>query len=249
MMTNFSRYIGGTRGLIGLGLLGAAAATVAWAVPLTGSQKPREGYALMRLRTIEAQAEQITGDYILLAGDSHIERLYLPTLCGLPTLNAGLSGATTREVSTLLSAAKLRPPRLTILTVGTNDANLKRNPKGDEASVRFRQDLENLLSVALWRSTSVVVSQIPPLRDGTSAGFSPAAITAFDAIADDICTARKCLHAALFPNAGAGNGTSNWERPLHAADGVHISRLADRINSHEREICEHARLEQNRIEQ
>ncbi|MFD2252292.1 lysophospholipase L1-like esterase [Pseudochelatococcus lubricantis] len=222
-----------TKMLIALGIPGLAAVAVAGALFMTAKREALDGYTLVRLRTIEAQAEQIEGDYILLAGDSHTERLYLPTLCGLPTLNAGLSGATLDDVSSVIAAAKIRPPKLTLLTIGTNEANLKRRPDAYDAVIRFRRNLDNLLSVLRWRSRRVVVSQIPPLQEGGAAAFSSSAIAAFDAVIGNTCTGETCARVALFPPADAGSE----DGALYAMDGIHINRLADRINVHAREIC------------
>ncbi|MGV6872011.1 SGNH/GDSL hydrolase family protein [Pseudochelatococcus sp. B33] len=231
--------------LIGMGTVAAAGAVLAWVLVVTEAPKPRDGYALVRLRTVEAQAEQIEGDYVLLAGDSHTERLYLPELCGLPTLNAGLSGATLADVASFLSAAGIRSPKLTLLSIGTNDANLKRDPDAGKAHARFRQNLDTLLSILHWKGTRVVVSQVPPLRDAGSTGFSAAAITGFDAIISDICSEEQCRRVELFPAADAAgdpktSGKPVWHEPVHAPDGIHINRLADRIRAHASDICSYA---------
>lgn len=234
-----------TKMLIAAGTLAALAATLALIITATGSPIPRDGYALVRLRTVEAQAEQIEGDYILLAGDSHAERLYLPELCGLPTLNAGLSGATLADMAPFLSAAKIRPPKLTVLIAGTNDANLKRSPDTDEARAGFRRHLDTLLSILHWKSTRIVIPQVPPVRETGSTGFSATAIAAFDAIVGETCGAGQCRRVALFASAdtandaGAPDGGVRRE-PLHAPDGVHINRLADRIQARAGDICAYA---------
>ncbi|MGI6245742.1 MAG: SGNH/GDSL hydrolase family protein [Pseudochelatococcus sp.] len=222
-----------TKTLIGVGILAMIAIVPVSAFMMTEAAGPHDGYALVRLRTVEAQAEQIEGDYILLAGDSHTERLLLPALCGLPTLNAGLSGATLADMAPFLSAAKIRPPKLTLLIAGTNDANLKRKPDTDAARAGFRENLDTLLSILHWKSTRVVVSQVPPLREPGATGFSPAAVRAFDAIVGETCDSGKCRRVVLFPPA---DGLSPRE-PLHAPDGIHLNRLADRILARSDEIC------------
>lgn len=226
-----------TRTLIGTGILATTAALLFWTLAMAENAGPRDGYMLVRLRTLEAQAEQIEGDYILLAGDSHAERLYLPALCGLPTLNAGLSGATLADIAPFLSAARIRPPKLTLLMAGTNDANLKRAPDTEKARAGFREHLETVLSILHWKSTRVVVSQIPPLRASGSTGFSATAIAAFDAIVEDTCRQGKCRRVQLFPA-----DASEERNRLHAPDGIHINRLADRIRARSRDICGLANL-------
>ncbi|MBB3810542.1 SGNH/GDSL hydrolase family protein [Pseudochelatococcus contaminans] len=238
-----------TKTLMGLGVIAVAGVALAWTLIMPEAPKPRDGYALVRLRTVEAQAEQIEGDYILLAGDSHVERLYLPQLCGLPTLNAGLSGATLAEVVPFLTAAKIRPPKLVLISVGTNDAHLKRAPNSDRSLNRFRRNFDELLSIPQWEATPIVISQVPPLRETDNPEFSATAIAAFNAIENDACDAGKCRRIELFPqdwhptspivtaNVAEAPGPLTSQESFHAPDGIHINRLTDRILAKSDEIC------------
>lgn len=77
-----------------------------------------------RLLVIEEHAAQMPRGAVLLVGDSTAERFHLPTLCGLPVLNAGVGRASAEEVLPLAQTLKARlAPRLVIVSVGLNDAD------------------------------------------------------------------------------------------------------------------------------
>jgi len=75
-----------------------------------------------RLLLIEEQIQQVEEPFVLLLGDSTAARFHLPTVCGLPVLNAGVGRATTAEVLEY-SAGWLQQvePTHIILSVGLND--------------------------------------------------------------------------------------------------------------------------------
>lgn len=59
---------------------------------------------------------------VLLLGDSFVQRLYLPELCGLPVFNAGMAGARSDQIAPLVKPliAKLEP-KVIVVSAGAND--------------------------------------------------------------------------------------------------------------------------------
>ena len=97
-----------------------------------GTHFDRAGLAKRKATVIEHQVAQIEGDYALVIGDSIVERARLETLCGLPVINAGISGSTLEDLRPLLErVGKLRPARLVVLAGGINSFRIP--GKGDAA--------------------------------------------------------------------------------------------------------------------
>lgn len=59
---------------------------------------------------------------LLVIGDSTVERLHIPSLCGLPAFNAGLSSARSDQLRPMVaSLLKGLRPRRVVIAVGAND--------------------------------------------------------------------------------------------------------------------------------
>lgn len=161
---------------------------------------PSASYREQRLAEISADLRQIDGDYLLAAGDSHVARWRAREFCGLPLVNAGIHGATTRDIDALLADLALpHPPRAIILTVGTNDANRKRFRAPPEAVIRFAQGFRSLLRKLVQKTDLVVVTGLPFLDAGTPPGFSAEAVAAIRASAEANCRkSASCRFASSF---------------------------------------------------
>ncbi|HEV7256557.1 MAG TPA: SGNH/GDSL hydrolase family protein [Bosea sp. (in: a-proteobacteria)] len=145
-------------------------------------------YRAQRLAQISADLRDIDGDYLLAAGDSHVAAWRARELCGLPLVNAGVNGATVRDIDALQAELALpRPPRAIILTVGTNDANRKRFRDPPEAVTRFSQAFRPLLRKLAHRADLVVVTGLPPLDAGNVPDFSAEAASGITASAEGAC--------------------------------------------------------------
>jgi lysophospholipase L1-like esterase len=192
-----------------------------------------EGFQQVRLKTIQTQLDQVEGPYIMVLGDSHAERLYLPSLCGLPVVNAGVSGATVSDVLDL--ARKITPPRkaqAVLLSVGTNDIGAKRNPQSAEAESGFRTTLVALKQrLASWSGRRALIA-IPPVASKEEALFPRAAATRYSAMLAQSCEPKGCLYLDLFA------GVAQIPEPRAAfSDGVHLRNYARFVRDRETEIC------------
>lgn len=175
----------------------------------------RASYRDARAQTVGAHLRQFEGDYILTAGDSHIEHWYVGSLCGLPVVNAGLSGATAHSYAGFFSELPLsRPPRAIVLTIGTNDAQRRRIGDPDETIARFQAAAGVLLGLLGAHAPLVVATAVPPLDPGRAASFSPRMAARFSGILETVCRAHGCRFVDPF-QAGT---------PL--VDGVHLKDYA-----------------------
>jgi len=192
-----------------------------------------EGFRQVRIETIQAQLDQVEGPYVVIMGDSHAERLYLPSLCGLPVVNAGMSGATIRDV---LELSRTITPRrkadALLLSVGTNDIWVKRTPETDQAEDAFQAGLAALKShLTMWSDHRALVA-IPPVASNEERQFPRSAAERYSGMLARSCEPDSCIYLDLF--AGA-------QRPAgpHSAfsDGVHLRNYAGFVRARERELC------------
>jgi len=217
-------------------VLVAGLALAADALPrLRGAKPEAEGFAKIRMKTIQSQLDQVEGDYLIVMGDSHAERLYLPELCGLPVLNAGLSGATAGDV---LGLARMLDPRRKarelILIVGTNDIWVRRHPGDPGAVTAFRIALNGLLDRLDTWADKVTLITIPPVASSQEAAFPRSAALRFDAAMREVCGARRCDVVDAFDMAGEGAGAA---KPGIARDGVHLANYARHVRAAEERLC------------
>lgn len=212
--------------LIALGLLLAALAGATYGSVAGAPESDRASYRDARLQTIGAHLRQFTGDYLLLAGDSHIEHWFAPSLCGLPVVNAGLSGATAESYSRFFADLLLpRQPRAIIMTIGTNDAQNRRIGDPNEAVAHFQATIEKLLKRAADRSKLVIVTAVPPLDPSRAAGFSPRVATRFTTVLKNTCHEQGCRFIDPFADH------------VRLFDGVHLDNYAGVYAGLERELC------------
>jgi lysophospholipase L1-like esterase len=174
--------------------------------------------ARIRAAAIGAQSEQVAGDYILLVGDSHVERAFVPTLCNLPVLSLGFGGA---DAANLLDAtSSLAPaarPRAILLSVGTNDV-LNAPPPGETGPITFERTAATLVERLRALSPRVVVTDVPAVRPTRAPPPADTAARYTEALRR-VCAGGACTLAPLF--AGAETGAA---QPLaFKQDGVHLT--------------------------
>ncbi len=186
-----------------------------------------ESYQEARAQTVAAHLRQFTGDYVLAAGDSHIEHWFASTRCGLPVVNAGVSGATAMSYRRFFSALKLkRPPRAVVLTIGTNDASVRRVGDPETATRRFAVSLRGLLETIGRRAPLVLLTAVPPPGPGQDKAFSTEAAARFSIEAKAACAAGLCRFVDPF---GPG---------LNLIDGVHFENYRDVYDGLDSQLCE-----------
>jgi lysophospholipase L1-like esterase len=84
-----------------------------------------KGRTYTRSETIILAAREIDGDFVLVLGDSIVEGSALPaSVCGIPILNGGVSGARASTLLPLLEdiTVSAKGPKLVIIAVGVNNA-------------------------------------------------------------------------------------------------------------------------------
>lgn len=224
--------------LLALALLLPLAGAAGWAGRgwLAGRDAPRafDGFQLVRLKTVQAQLDQVRGRYVVVMGDSHAERLFLPELCGLPVVNAGLSGATLGEVLDL--ARKIAPPRraeAVLLSVGTNDIWVKRTPETTQAESGFSAGLAALAQrlTGAWADRRALIA-IPPVEDKEEAMFPRSAAGRYSAMLARSCEPERCIYLDLFAGAEKAPG-----RRSAFSDGVHLRDYARFVRDREDALC------------
>lgn len=197
----------------------AAAAAAVVAVGALGVAKLRgrddavlSEYGRLRLDAVGAQLLQARAPYRLLVGDSHAERLYLPTLCGAPVVNAGIGGARAAAVRRVVETlSPLVPPEAIVVIVGTNDVQRRRGPADPARRGAFREDLRAILTTAADRAAAVYATPLPPLDPARATTFDVGERSAYSAIVAEECARAGCRLADIFPSSAA-----------RSPDGLHL---------------------------
>ncbi|TCR63376.1 SGNH/GDSL hydrolase family protein [Bosea sp. BK604] len=183
-------------------------------------------YRDARVQTIGAHLRQFDSDYLLVAGDSHAEHWFVRSLCGLPVVNAGLSGATAQSYARFFADLPLsRPPRAIILTIGTNDAQKRRIGDPDTALSRFESSAGTLLALLGGQTRHIIVTAVPPLDPARAKGFSPGLARRFSTVLKAACREPGCNFVDPFASGV----------PLF--DGVHLTNYAGAFARFERDLC------------
>jgi hypothetical protein len=186
-----------------------------------------EAHRSFRRSVVQSDLRQISGDYALILGDSHVELLMLPTLCGLPTVNAGMAGATTEHLRSALAGLEVpRKPAIAVLTVGTNDAQSVDVSSLAERAAAFRKSSLALIRRLSKMTDRIVVTAIPPVPDRTH-GFAAEVIDAYSGILKDLCRKGLCTYADPFRSRDA----------LVYADEIHLANYAQSYRKLDPAFC------------
>jgi len=193
--------------------------------------KTGDGFWTLRSKTIQAQLEQVGPNYIMLLGDSHVERAYLSQICGAPVLNAGISGATVRDVLELTKNISItHKPAAIILSVGTNDIWAARHPKTHRAQTAFTMSLAALRQrLSTWTDHLIVVD-IPPVAKAMETAFPRDAAQRYAGMLRDRCALTGCKFLELYAETSSDT--------VEAGDGVHLIDYSGAFHAKEREICQ-----------
>ena len=167
-----------------------------------------------RSKAIWSQAAQRDWRIVVL-GDSITELSDVGDLCGVPTLNAGISGARVKDL--LAAAPRLMDgasPDIVVLAAGTNDSWSGRSTPPQ----KFVDDYRALINFLSAKGAKVILANIPPVgpKDSDLAHiFDPSAISALNRqIADMRMPTIDLFHAMEDPATGRlFPGSTN--------DGVH----------------------------
>jgi lysophospholipase L1-like esterase len=191
-----------------------------------------DAFQQIRAKTIESQLAQVEGDYVVLLGDSHAERLFTPHLCGLPVVNAGISGATADDVVALTRRlAPQRKARALLLSVGTNDIWIRRQHDAAAAERNFRARIAELRTILRGWTDRLALIAIPPVAAREEADFPRSAAGRYSETLRRSCADGSCSYVAPFAAA------TRDERASFAADGVHLRDYAGFVRAQEGWLC------------
>lgn len=197
-----------------------------------GNPLKPDAFQQIRTKTIESQLAQVEGDYVVLLGDSHAERLFAPHLCGLPVVNAGISGATADDVVALTRRlAPRRKARALLLSVGTNDIWIRRQHDAAAAERNFRARIAELRTILRGWAERLALIAIPPVAAREEADFPRAAASRYSETLRRSCADGSCSYVAPFA-AAAGDKKASF-----TADGVHLRDYAGFVRAEERSLC------------
>ncbi|TNC16224.1 SGNH/GDSL hydrolase family protein [Methylobacterium terricola] len=209
--------------MIGAGLVAAVLAAGAAAFMLNhraGGAQAVAAFREARAFAVSGLLQQVDGPYALLLGDSQIERLYLPTLCGDPVVNAAIAGTRISGLRAVAGWIALpRPPETIVVTIGTNDLTQRQRSDPARATAQFRDEARALFAELAPRARRVVATAIPPFdaaRPGVTRFYDAAAAPAYSAILAEECARAGCRfvdpYGALREPAAASR----------SPDGVHL---------------------------
>jgi len=162
-----------------------------------------------RERIIATQAAQMKPGGAVILGDSIVELQTFDSLCGLPVLNAGLSGSTTGGLAArsaaIISAAR---PSLVVFAVGVNDGHGGKMSQGDEWLTQYRMLLRSA------GTAKIIIVGIQPIEPGmrNSGAYDMAGIAARNRAIERLAAEAGAIHVRPMPDA-AGMTT----------DGVHLN--------------------------
>ncbi len=225
-------------------ILGVAIAAVAAAAALGGylvlGHRSDGGQGVAAFREARAFAvsgllKQVEGPYSLLLGDSQMERLSLPTLCGHPAVNGAIAGTRTAGLRAVAGWIVLpRPPDAIVVTIGTNDLTERQRAGNPEATEHFRTEIRALFAELAPRAHAVVATPIPPFdssRPGVTRFYDVAAAATYSGIIEQECRRAGCRFVDAFADLRNPAGLAR------SPDGVHLG-----LDSHSRDRVA-ARLE------
>ena len=172
-------------------------------------------YHTLRAQTLEGQAAKRPAGGVLVLGDSIIELQNFTSLCGLPVINAGISGLTTDRLAglapQLVAAAR---PRLVVVAIGANDT---RRDAAVVSADQWRAAYRKLLAAA-GRRPVIVVGVQPIEKD--KPGAAPFDGPAMAARSAALVRIARAAGAAYVPPLASVQGLT--------VDGIHLNAEGDR---------------------
>ncbi|WP_128563670.1 SGNH/GDSL hydrolase family protein [Methylobacterium crusticola] len=198
----------------------AAAGAGAWLA--RGGETGQEMTAFREARAfaVSAQIGQIAGPYSLLLGDSQLERLYLPRLCGAPAVDAGIAGTRAAGLRGVVARIRLpRPPAAIVVTVGTNDLTRRHRAAERDAAEGFRRDVRGLMADLAPLTRTLVATPVPPFdaaRAGIASQYDAGEEAAYSAIVAEECARAGCRFLDIYA------GRRSPEALALSPDGVHL---------------------------
>jgi len=173
----------------------------------------RRGFALDKM------AAKAPPGLVLLVGDSISEFAWIPSLCGRPVFNAGISAARVRDmIRPAASLARRLSPSHIVIALGANDARPRATGMAE-----FRRDYEALLDgLGPAPKTLVGVMQLDPAHPEHGGWLNTAAVDAENRIIREIARRRD----ARFVPAPLGVSTDDGIHPTAAGSRTWLAAIA-----------------------
>lgn len=186
------------------------------------------GHVEIRKHLIMHQIHQANTEFMLIVGDSIVEDIDMPSLAGLPVINAGIGGGGVADAEELVAYIPAdRPVRGLVIAIGVNDTpHGKTSPDYfDKWSVTLKKTLSK---AKLLADNQVAVSTIIPVEKGKPMGdqnFDPEKIKEINRRIRDMAKETNTYlidHDSSFANLTSA-GTE------YTTDGVHLNAAGYRL--------------------
>ena len=180
------------------------------------------GHVELRKHLIWHQVHQADTNFMLIVGDSIVEAMDMPSLAGLPVINAGIGGGGVLDVEELIAIIPAeRPVKGLVIAIGVNDTPHGETPPDyfDKCSASLKRTLSK---AKLLAGNQVAVSTIIPVEKGKPMGdqnFDPEKINEINRRIRDI--AKETNTHLIEHDASFANLTSAGTE--YTTDGVHLN--------------------------
>jgi lysophospholipase L1-like esterase len=222
--------------IVALAWIAAGAGAHAFLAP-----KPKlnaETYGRQRVEVISRHLSEMPAGYVFVAGDSHAELFgpdYIP--CGGKTVNGGISGAAIDTYLDLLRPVSFpTKPAVVVLTLGTNDLLLKKEPGKAGNQESFAKAAKALIRRFQSVSPRVIVNAIPPVGTELRGHFDTDAIETYSRHLREICGALNCEFGDPF--AALRSGEFGIATPGSMADTLHLGSYRQAYGGIGAQICD-----------
>jgi hypothetical protein len=192
------------------------------------------------LPKINQEISRQTSPFLLLLGDSNGEGLGKASFdCGVPIVNAAISGLKARDVKDQLARLDLRkPPAAALIVVGTNDLLWKHDPSG--ARDAWLKTIQSMVSDLRRHGAKVVVSAVAPIGSDLGRIFDIESVKLYSDGLSQMCAGAMCTFIDPWVDARSENFSQAKTDAL--PDGIHIGDYRYSIGKIERVFC--ARLQE-----
>ena len=176
--------------------------------------------------TLNAQARlsQIDGEFVLLAGDSTVAHLVLNPIADLPVIEVALPGLTSDQFhARIASILAGRRPRITVLSIGANDA--LQNGAGETTRGHFRDNLGKIARTVAGTQATFILCL--PRIDAASPDYSHRA-TAMDRLNREVSAFAREQRWIYVDGAQICDAAARDGQPMASLDGLHLTPDASR---------------------
>ena len=216
------------------------ACLVGYLVSLTaGAQAMNaQAYGVAKTPIVNGHLQRVDRDYVLFAGDSHVE-LYNPppTTCGRATVNAAIGGLGVKPYSEFLAGLSFpRKPSAVMVTVGTNDLFRKKAPTSARTRDQWEADAKALLARLRELAPVLVVNALPPFGEPLANVLDPDAVKLYSDILSRACgEIRGCVFRDSF--VGIRSQRFGIARAGTMADELHVRDYRRAYSLVDADIC------------